>query len=287
MNETLTIRFLRGAFRIWPFMHGRGWILRLANLLLGGKTIRFDAGGGMFIEGRLDDYMMIWTFMCRHEKDAGFQRSLDLLPPGGVAFDVGGHVGIWSLLAASRARDARIHAFEPVPRQRERFIAHAALNHVNRIVVNACAVGAENGMTSFYAVYDGNTGASSLVRRGDDHVEIRTDVVTLDSYVAANAIERVDVMKVDVEGAEILVFRGAQALLSRDDAPAIFFEADDRLAASFGGSMRDVKQLLGGHGYGIYRLHRMKLVPVPVDEPHEHEDLFALKPRHVAQLNVP
>src|SRR5258706_3116834 len=100
--SAMTVRFLRWLFRWWPFMHGRGWILRLARLLLGRGAVRFDIGGGTLIEGSLDEYMGIWAFMREHERDAPFQHSLDLLRHGQVAFDVGANLGIWSLLAARR-----------------------------------------------------------------------------------------------------------------------------------------------------------------------------------------
>lgn len=276
----MTIRLLRFAFRVWPFMHGRGWILRLARLLLGHEPVRFDVGGGALIEASLDDWMTVWTFMRRHEADASFQRSFDFLPADGVAIDVGAHIGTWSLIAARRVPSARIHAFEPVPRQAAQLRAHVALNGAEGIVVNECAAGAEKGTAAFYAVYEENSGASSLARRGERDVELRVDVITLDSY-----IDRADVMKVDVEGAEHLVFRGARALLSSDNGPAIFFEIDEQLCASFGVTTREVKQLLIDQGYGIYRWQRSRFVPVAIDEPHPHEDLFALKPRHVAQMH--
>jgi len=278
MTETTTVRLLRAAFRAWPFMHGRGWILRLARLLLGHDPVFFDIGEKRFIEGDLDDWMLVWAFMCRHEKDAPFQQSLKLVPHGGVAFDVGAHVGIWSLLASRRSR---VHAFEPL--QADRLRAHALLDHAD-VVVNECAAGAENGTASFFAVY-GNSGASALARRAETDVEVRTNVITLDSYAAEKKIDRVDLLKIDVEGAELLVLKGAHELLRLE--PAIFFEADDQLARSFGGTTRDVKQLLAGHGYGIYRWQRSRFVPVAVDEPHGHEDLFALKARHVAQMTKP
>ena len=97
-------------------MHGRGWKLRLARLLLGRKLIRFEIGGGTYIEGSLDDWMIVWTFMRRHGADVPFQRSLELARPGNVVFDVSANVGILSLLAAKRG--ARVHAFEPVPARR-------------------------------------------------------------------------------------------------------------------------------------------------------------------------
>lgn len=107
-------------------MHGRGWLLRLAHLLLGAKAVCFDIGNDTYIEGSLDDWVIAWTFMRGHEADAPFQRSLELAQPGNLVFDVGANVGVWSLLAAKRG--ARVHAFEPVPALVERLRRHAQLN---------------------------------------------------------------------------------------------------------------------------------------------------------------
>jgi FkbM family methyltransferase len=283
-RETPVVRALRAGFRWWPFQRGRGWLLRLSRLLLGRNAVSFDIGGGTFLEGRLDDWMIVWTFMRRHEADAPFLRSLQFVRPGDVVFDVGANVGIWSMLAAKRAPSARVHAFEPVPELAERLRQHVALNDARGIVIHPWACGAENGSLPFFARYAENTGASSLARTSATEVEIEVAVMTLDSYIATGRIERVDVMKVDVEGAEMLVFRGAHGLLSSEAAPMIFFEVNDALCASFSTSGRDVKQLLADRGYGIFRWRDSSFVRVPVDAPQEHEDLFALKPRHLAML---
>src|SRR5437588_12393116 len=87
MDETAVVRALRTAFRWRPYMHGRGWKLRLARLLLGWKLIRFEIGGGTYIEGSLDDWMIVWTFMRRHGADVPFRRSLQLARPGSGALD--------------------------------------------------------------------------------------------------------------------------------------------------------------------------------------------------------
>src|SRR6185369_426870 len=91
---------------------------------------------------------------------------------------------------------------------------HTAFNDAGGMVINAVAVGAESGTLPFFPVRDGNTGASSLAAGVDGGEEIRVPVVTLDGYVERKGIERVDLLKVDVEGAELLVFRGAHRLLS-------------------------------------------------------------------------
>lgn len=269
------IRSLRIAYRLWPFLHGRGRLLRLAQRLLGTGPVRFDIGGGTFIEGPLSDWIIVWTFVREHERDAPFQRSLALLRPGDVAVDVGANVGIWSLLAAKRGASGQ--AFEPVPALAARLRQHIDENGVRDVVVHEVALGDARQSVPFFAVPDGNTGVSSLARHRDDSVEIRVDVVPLDDVV-----ERADVLKIDVEGAEILVLRGARRLLSSNAAPIIFFEINEQLCARFGATSRDVKELLAEFGYGIYRWNGRAFTSVSLDERHGHEDLFAFKPAHLS-----
>jgi FkbM family methyltransferase len=192
-----------------------------------------------------------------------------------VAFDVGANIGIWTLLAAGRG--ARVHAFEPVPELVERLRAHVALNGADNVLVNSFAAGAESGSLPFFAVRKDNRGASGFARPSAPSEEIRVPVETLDAYVARRGITRVDVMKVDVEGAELLVFRGARALLSSPSAPALFFEVGEVLCARNGTTPRQLKQFLVDCGYRIYRWQRGAFAAVTVEERHDHEDLFALK----------
>ena len=273
---------LRAGFRKWPFERGRGWLLRLSHLLVP-DPLSYRIGAWTRIEAALDDSSGVWTFMCRHEYDESFQRSLDLLRPGSVAVDVGANIGVWSLLAAERQPDARIHAFEPVPEVAARCRRHVALNELDTIVLNVSALAAEDGVAPFYAIRTVNTGASSLIRRRPAD-EITVPVVTLDTYVERARLDRVDVLKVDVEGAERLVFIGGRRTLSGADAPAIFFEVDERLCAAAGTTPHEVKQTLIEFGYGIFRWRGGRFVPVAIEERHGHEDLFALTPRHLAEL---
>ena len=109
-------------------------------------------------------------------------------------------------------------------------------------------------------------------------------VVTLDSYVERERIDRVDLMKIDVEGAEMLVFKGASRLLASDASPIVFFELNDALCSACQVTARDVKQLLIDHGYGVYRWRSRRFEAVAPAERHQGEDLFALKPRHLAAV---
>lgn len=282
MHDRPTVRVLRAAFRAWPYERGRGWLLRLSQALLRGP-ITYQIGKCTRVHSDLDEFQSRWTFMGLHERDESFQHSLRLLRPHAVAVDIGANVGVWSLLAVERHPDVQVHAFEPVPALAERLRRHVALNglRADAIVTNVTAVAAENGVAPFFVNHTSNTGASSLYHRPAESDEIAVPVVTLDAYAERAGLDRIDVLKVDVEGAEIAVFTGARRILSGGDAPAVFFEMDARLCGKAGTTPAEVKRLLIDYGYGIFRCRGGALVPVAIDEPHRHEDLFALKPPHV------
>lgn len=276
--RTRLVAILRGPFRWYPFERGRGWILRIARLFLRDVPFLMDIGGGIFVAGTLDDAQSVRTFIRDHERDRGFLHSIELVPRNGVAIDAGANNGLWSLPVAGRG--AVVHAFEPVPAMAAQLRRNIELNRVQGIVVNQLALADQSSRRSLYAVPRKNTGASSLSHRREDSIAITVDAVTIDEYVDRASIARVDLLKADVEGAEILVFRGARRLLSSDDAPIIFFEIDEHLCAAFGVTTQEVKQFLAGCGYGIFRWNGSSFDAVPMSESHRHEDLFALKPRH-------
>jgi FkbM family methyltransferase len=283
----ITVRLLRTAFRWWPFMRGRGRLLWLSRVLLGNAPVRFAISDQVWIAGPLSDWMILWTFMCQHERDEPFQRSLELLTPSAVAIDVGAHVGVWSLLAAERSPTASIHAFEPTPAIVERLRHHLRLNGASGVVVNPVAVGSEPGRRPFFVADNQNSGASSFYARRPEAAEISVAVDTLDDYIERHRLQRIGIVKVDVEGAEMLVFSGACRLLSSPDAPVVFFELNDDLCASSGVAARDVKQHLVDFGYGIYRWRQSRFTNVSLDESHYGEDLFAMKPQHLGRLAQP
>ncbi|MFJ9035956.1 FkbM family methyltransferase [Streptomyces sp. NPDC102406] len=154
-------------------------------------------------------------------------RLADMLPaPGGrcgTAVDVGGWYGPWTHRLAARAR--RVVTLEPVPHL-ARTLAAAAPPNVR--VVRAAASDRPGAAPLWQPPHDarGERGVSSLVRREGLHAPTPHPVpcVTLDEL----ALHDVDFIKIDVDGAELPVLRGAHTLLSRD-RPALFVELETRI----------------------------------------------------------
>jgi FkbM family methyltransferase len=133
---------------------------------------------------------------------------------GDVCFDVGGNVGYMAMLFALYAKEGAVHVFEPIPLNASLVTTNTRLNGFKNVVVNNVAVSNAEGTVVFNVSAD--SAYSSMIDTGRKKAleQIVVPTVTLDKYVAKNAIGRVDVLKVDVEGAEPLVIDGATGLLA-------------------------------------------------------------------------
>lgn len=178
-----------------------------------------------------------------------------VLPKATVVFDAGANVGDWTAEALLINARAQYHLFEPSPTTFEylrgrSFSANVTLN-------NAGLGGTEAEMDLF--IFGDGLGANSLYdRNGTDAVEQRRErvqITTLDAYCSRNKVERVDFLKIDVEGHELAVLRGARRLLSEHRIAVTQFE--------YGGTYIDARVLLRdvweyvdslGAGYAIYKL---------------------------------
>lgn len=160
------------------------------------------------------------------------------LQPGMVFIDVGANVGLFSLVAASRVGlQGQVHAFEPSQREAERMRINVKLNHMLNITINPIAVMETPGNVEF-AICEDNYGVFNAVKAvshpsGRDYQEqiVTVPATTIDTYVEEHNLPAVSLLKIDVEGSELSVLRGASNLLSGDDAPALICEFSTDAAA--------------------------------------------------------
>ncbi len=146
-----------------------------------------------------------------------------------VVFDVGANTGDWSALVLKANKLAKIHAFEPQPA----LAAHIAATYPD-IAVNNLAVGDLAGVLDLYdyADHPGSQHASLLkgvidtIHGGTPRVT-KVPVITLDEYCGKHDVKRIDFLKIDVEGFELAVLRGAKEMLARGQIEAIQFEFNE------------------------------------------------------------
>lgn len=193
--------------------------------------------------------------------------------PGDVCFDVGANIGVYSVVLAQISGDAsNVHSFEPVGHIRSKLIANARLNSFDGLNVNPFALGSKAGTLKMHQVKEGRFrgGTSTFVDTEnisamgrDEFVTREVEIKTLDQYVVEAGLERLDFVKIDVEGFELEVLEGASDSLSRFK-PTMIVEYDETRHGKQAESMRG---LLQGMGYRTYEFtsFRDTLVVLPFD----------------------
>lgn len=155
----------------------------------------------------------------------GVDVELDLLrltayDPLRSIFDVGGNFGQTALLFASAFPAATIFTFEPVP---ESFrLLQKAVDQNSRIKPFNVALGEAPGSTTMNLTQSAGTNTLRPIANVRDSITIPVD--TIDSFVAANSVGTIDLLKIDVEGYELQVLRGAEEILKRGQVRYIFAE---------------------------------------------------------------
>ena len=206
----------------------RNVIFPLRNALLRNRSLRLEAGGQSFVlapEGAIPLEIWAGRYFEKHE----LEFMLRILGPGMTFVDVGANVGLFSIPAAKKLQPGRVFAFEPSGWTYQQLNQNAVLNKLDNLHSVQSALGDYRGEAVLQINTTGKDGLNTIGKPVHDDSEVVASevipITTLDEFLQENAITRVDAMKVDVEGAELLVFRGAKALLARADAPLILYES--------------------------------------------------------------
>jgi FkbM family methyltransferase len=182
-----------------------------------------------------------------------------VLRPGDTCYDVGANIGVYTLWAAGLVGPSgQVHAFEPVPPTMAVLEEMVGRNGLDQVVLVASAVGAAVGQTGLRSYQD----ASGLAHAVADptHADHVARLDTLDAYSARHRPP--DLIKIDVEGAEIDVLRGAANLLATR-APALLLEMLPSHLARHGGGQGQ-EELVGrlvDAGYMLFNLTPRGLAP--------------------------
>jgi len=198
----------------------------------------------MELETTFDENVRIVTSLSDHIEAQvfwqGFQEADEgvilllkrFLPPDGSFIDVGANIGTFTLVAARRAVRGQVHAFEPSAHHFTRLMHNVELNDFKNVVLNRKGLYDQPGEAVLFlpshAGEMNNSGAASLYTSGLEEarqVSEAVSLIRLDDYIQDRSIGRVDIIKFDIEGAELKALEGARETIARF-RPLVFMELD-------------------------------------------------------------
>jgi FkbM family methyltransferase len=180
-----------------------------------------------------------------------------LLRPSDVFVDAGANIGLFSLIGAAQVGiHGHVYAFEPAPRTSAALIANVELNRYTWTSVQCAALADEPGIESLVTFEGTRSGFSSFAPGGlAGGVSVEATVLTLDEAIPRRQWTRIRLIKIDVEGAELRLLRGARSILSTV-GPDMLIELEPAHLSRQGATSRDVECLLTATGYAAYTVHR-------------------------------
>lgn len=207
--------------------------------------IRYD--GKFLFKANLRDYVQQAIFFQGYYEPMLVEWLKANLRPSDVFWDVGANVGAFTLLVAPLCK--QVFAFEPEPATRMHLLEHVTANRLRNVTVLALALADSDGVRRLFLGPEGNTGMHSLVADSAATNSVEVDVFRADALLEEGRVAVPNVMKVDVEGAELSVFKGSVGLLRRPELRAVVFETKEARPGVI--ASEEVRDLLQSHGFEI------------------------------------
>ena len=220
-------------------------------------------------------------------EDEEFTMMLKLIKEGDSLFLIyGANVGWHTINLSLKRQGIAVYYFEPIESSYNYLKKNLALNNLNSDKAYNIGISDENKKVKFY--FDVKYAMASSMANLRDHsdtVEGESQVFKLDDFVSTlPSLEKLDFIKCDVEGAELLVFRGALETI-RHYKPIIFTEMLRKWSAKFNYHPMEIVHLLKGIGYQCFIIHKENLIEFIEMDENTSETNFIFLHRKNIRLN--
>jgi FkbM family methyltransferase len=286
---------IRWAARTSPIKHLSNYLLsryrknvtpewRWVDGSIGGKTFRLKVN-----TEEVHGYLFYMCGVLEPELTYLIKR---LLPSRHFFLDIGANVGYYTVLAAMINPECRIHSFEPSPSTFGVLSENVAANHLLNVQVHQLALGDKTGTLKFNIYADqafnspgaGTNDKHHFFKNGPLRV-IDVPSVRLDEFLAEHHLPQPDIVKLDVEGFELFVLKGANKLLASDNPPVLLCEVAPLWLKRFGLAPSDLFQYVEKFGYQTLGLTPYGLVRKELFERYSPiEDIVFVQKSGLAEI---
>ena len=242
---------LRSLTPFWLYL-GRlfRFVLRYSNI-----PLQAEQHIGPYGPFKLNGYFAFSNFKAWGQgHNNGFEACIEACKSANCFIDIGAHIGLVTLPAASVMQGrGHVHAFEPAQTNLRFLNEHIASNSLKNISVSDNLVGDENNLVDFFeASYPNGQNSRVITSRVTAYKQVKRRQITLDSYVQRNEIVP-DIIKIDVEGSETAVIKGARETLNLYK-PIVFLSVHPKELAETPEGLNGLLRMIQEFGYRCYEL---------------------------------
>ena len=226
----------------------------------------------------------ILNFRYYEKKDSNM--IFKLVNDNDTIFDIGGNMGWYSIGLDKVKENVDVHTFEPIPSTYENLDENVKING-SKIKINNFGLSDKKQDLTFYFHKEGSGNASAAIMNDDrENIEVKCHVDTLDNYFKEQDLKKLDFIKCDVEGAELLAFKGGLKTIEQYK-PIIFTEMLRKWSLKFDYHPNEILKLFSDIGYGCYFVIDTKLSEIKemTDETNETNFFFLHQEKHKKQLS--
>ena len=187
-----------------------------------------------------------------------------LVSTGMVVVDIGAHIGYYTLIAANLVGDeGKVFAFEPAPENYALLLKNIEANGYKNIIPVQKAVSNKTGTTNLF-LFEQNKGQHKIYETGGYLKSIVVESITLDDYFSEQQVS-IDVIKMDIEGAEMLALLGMDKVIKRTPSLKIFTEFRPAELRACGSSPEEFLYKVTEYGFKLHLIDEQKQLVEPID----------------------
>lgn len=240
----------------------------------------------LYLDSKLSEILVFKPFEKEEQSFLSF-----FLKKGGIFVDIGSNIGLYSLIASKIVgEEGKVYSFEPTPEIFNRLKENIKANRIRNIYPYEIALSNKSGTQPFLISRDGYDAWNSFGKpsEGREFDKILVETTTLDEFIEHSGIEKIDLVKLDVEGWEVNVLHGGIKYFSSSQAAAILVEFTDINQRNAGYSSRELyfSMLKLGYQFFTYNSLNKLLTKESLREEYPYLNLIALKRFHLQKLGI-
>jgi len=192
------------------------------------------------------------------------------IKPNDVVLDVGAHIGYFTLLFAKLVgSEGKVFSFEPEPKNFELLTKNIEINNYENVITESKIVSDKNKTCTLYT-FETSSGANRIYKPNENiNVKpIEVDSISLDEYFKnSEFLKRIKFVKIDVEGAELLVLKSMKSIFQNNNNIKLLLEFNPKFLLEIGSKSSDFFNLLHSESFSIFFIDgkNHKLIPLNSD----------------------